>query len=67
MCVLCDEGRPRKHFGSRRNFLKGAAATGLAAAGLNLFTAHPVARRTTGTRPRAAAARAGATSFAAVP
>src|SRR5215467_2781347 len=43
MCVLCVEGRPRNHFGSRRNFLKGAAATALAAAGLNLFTARPVA------------------------
>jgi hypothetical protein len=26
MCKLCDEGQPRNHFGSRRNFLKGCAA-----------------------------------------
>ncbi|MFL5001781.1 MAG: twin-arginine translocation signal domain-containing protein, partial [Xanthobacteraceae bacterium] len=31
------------HYRSRRNFLKGAAATGLAAAGLNLFAARPAA------------------------
>ena len=37
MCKLCDEGRLRNHFGSRRNFLKGVAATGVAAAGLDLF------------------------------
>jgi len=43
MCVLCVQGRPGNHFGSRRNFLKGAAATGLAVAGLNLFAARPVA------------------------
>src|SRR3984893_5207456 len=43
MCVLCDAGKPQKHFGSRRNFLKGAAATGVAAAGLNLFAARPAA------------------------
>jgi 5-methylthioadenosine/S-adenosylhomocysteine deaminase len=43
MCKLCDEGRPRNHFGSRRNFLKGAAAAGAAAAGLALFAARPVA------------------------
>lgn len=43
MCILCDRGRPQIHFGSRRNFLKGAAATGIAAAGLNLFAARPAA------------------------
>jgi cytosine/adenosine deaminase-related metal-dependent hydrolase len=43
MCILCDGGWPQKHFGSRRNFLKGAAATGLAAASLNLFAARPAA------------------------
>jgi 5-methylthioadenosine/S-adenosylhomocysteine deaminase len=43
MCILCDHGRPQNHFGSRRNFLKGAAATGLAAAGLNLFEPRPAA------------------------
>jgi 5-methylthioadenosine/S-adenosylhomocysteine deaminase len=43
MCILCNQGRPQNHFGSRRNFLKGAAATGAVAAGLNLFAARPVA------------------------
>jgi cytosine/adenosine deaminase-related metal-dependent hydrolase len=43
MCKLCDEGVPQNHLGSRRNFLKGAMATGVAAAGLNLFAAHPAA------------------------
>ena len=43
MCILCDHGRPQNHFSSRRNFLKGAAATGLAAAGLNLFGPRPAA------------------------
>ena len=43
MCKLCDEGKLQNHFGSRRRFLKGAAATGVAAAGLNLFAARPVA------------------------
>ena len=41
MCRLCDEFRARKHLGSRRSFLKGAVATGFAAAGLNLFAARP--------------------------
>src|SRR5215468_4770748 len=43
MCRLCDQGKPQNHFGSRRNFLKGAAAAGVAAASLNLFAARPVA------------------------
>ncbi len=43
MCKLCDEGRPQNHFGSRRKFLTGAAATGVAAAGLNLFAPRPAA------------------------
>jgi len=42
MCKLCDAGQPHNHFGSRRNFLKGAAAAG-AAAGLNLFAPRPAA------------------------
>src|SRR5262252_7377403 len=49
MCKLCDEGRPQNHarriFGSRRHFLKAAAATtGVAAAGagLSLFAPRPV-------------------------
>jgi 5-methylthioadenosine/S-adenosylhomocysteine deaminase len=43
MCKLCDQGVPQNHFGSRRNFLKGAMATGVAAAGLNLFAPRPAA------------------------
>jgi 5-methylthioadenosine/S-adenosylhomocysteine deaminase len=43
MCRLCIEGRPHKHFGSRRDFLKSAAATGIAAAGLDLFAPRPAA------------------------
>jgi 5-methylthioadenosine/S-adenosylhomocysteine deaminase len=43
MCILCNQGMLRNHFGSRRNFLKGAAATGVAAAGLNLFAPRPAA------------------------
>ena len=39
MCKLCEFGLRRHHFGagSRRSFLKGAAATGAVAAGLGLF------------------------------
>jgi len=37
MCILCKQGQPLRHFASRRTFLKGAAATGAAAAGLHLF------------------------------
>lgn len=43
MCKLCDAGKPHNHFDSRRNFLKGAAATGAAAASLNLFAARTAA------------------------
>ena len=47
MCKLCDEGKPQDHTDSlrdsRRDFLKAAAATGVAAAGLNLFAARPAA------------------------
>src|SRR5262249_42874013 len=43
MCKLCDEAKPRNHFGSRRNFLKGAVATGAAVTGLNLFAPRPAA------------------------
>jgi 5-methylthioadenosine/S-adenosylhomocysteine deaminase len=35
MCKLCDWGQPQNHLGSRRNFLKGAAA------GLNRFAIRP--------------------------
>src|SRR5262249_27481811 len=41
MCILCNRGQPQNHFGSRRNFLKGAAATGAAVAGLRLFAPRP--------------------------
>src|SRR5712691_7868650 len=46
MCRMCDEGKPQDHTGSlygRRNFLKAATATGVAAAGLDLFAARPAA------------------------
>jgi 5-methylthioadenosine/S-adenosylhomocysteine deaminase len=43
MCKLCHQGMLQNHFGSRRQFLKGAAATGVAAAGLNLFRSRPAA------------------------
>ena len=43
MCKLCDAGFRQNHFGSRRNFLKGAAATGAVAAGLSLFRPRPAA------------------------
>ncbi len=41
MCTLCSQRMLRNQFGSRRNFLKGAAATGVAAVGLNLFAPRP--------------------------
>jgi 5-methylthioadenosine/S-adenosylhomocysteine deaminase len=41
MCKLCDAGFRQNHFGSRRNFLKGAAVAGVAAAGLKLFAPRP--------------------------
>jgi cytosine/adenosine deaminase-related metal-dependent hydrolase len=37
MCVLCDRGKPQLHSTSRRSFLKGTAATGLAAGAMGLF------------------------------
>src|SRR5205807_6660942 len=43
MCILCAQGRPQSHFGTRRSFLKGAAATGIVAAGANLFASRPAA------------------------
>jgi|EndMetStandDraft_4_1072995.scaffolds.fasta_scaffold18756_4 5-methylthioadenosine/S-adenosylhomocysteine deaminase len=41
MCRLCDAGFPQQHSGSRRTFLRATAATGFAAAGLNLLTPRP--------------------------
>ena len=43
MCRLCEQAKLQEHFSSRRNFLKGAAATGITAAGLNLFATRPAA------------------------
>jgi len=43
MCTLCQKGLFQKHFASRRNFLKGAAATGVAASALKLFEPRPAA------------------------
>ncbi|MGZ5891352.1 MAG: amidohydrolase family protein [Caldimonas sp.] len=43
MCRLCDEGSPQDHSGSRRNFLKTAAVTGLAATAFDLLAAGPAA------------------------
>src|SRR5262249_38817988 len=43
MCILCKGGMLQNRFASRRNFLKGAAATGAVAAGANLFAARPAA------------------------
>src|SRR5260370_5619821 len=43
MCKLCDAGLPHNHFSSRRNFLKGAVATGVAAAGATLCAPLPAA------------------------
>jgi 5-methylthioadenosine/S-adenosylhomocysteine deaminase len=43
MCQLCRRGWPQRHFYSRRNFLKGAAASGIAATGLTLFAPRPAA------------------------
>ena len=57
MCKLCDEGIPQNHStpeeqptaetrsASLRDFLKATTATGVAAAGLNLFGARPAAAR----------------------
>jgi 5-methylthioadenosine/S-adenosylhomocysteine deaminase len=56
MCRLCDEGEPQDHtasvHGSRRNFLKTSAATGVAVAGMNLFAAGPAAAKDDDDAPR---------------
>ena len=46
MCTLC--GGRLNHFASRRSFLKGAAATGVAASALSLFDARPAAAQDDG-------------------
>jgi 5-methylthioadenosine/S-adenosylhomocysteine deaminase len=51
MCIFCNGGRPN-YFASRRNFLKGAAATSVAAAGANLFGARPAAAHDEDDPPR---------------
>src|SRR5512136_1091610 len=51
MCRLCDEGNPQNHSSSRRDFLKATAATGVAAAGLNLFAPRPAAADNGGPSP----------------
>jgi 5-methylthioadenosine/S-adenosylhomocysteine deaminase len=43
MCILCAQGKWQRHLGTRRNFLKGAAAAGISAASLNLFRPRPAA------------------------
>jgi 5-methylthioadenosine/S-adenosylhomocysteine deaminase len=43
MCILCAQGKWRSHLGTRRSFLKGAAAAGIAAAGGTLFAPRPAA------------------------
>jgi 5-methylthioadenosine/S-adenosylhomocysteine deaminase len=48
MCILCQKGLFQKQFSSRRNFLKGAAATGAAASALKLFEPRPAAAQSSG-------------------
>src|SRR6185436_20819608 len=43
--TLCDDGVPQNHSTSRRDFLKATAATGIAAAGTDLFTPGPAGAR----------------------
>src|SRR5262244_2864093 len=44
MCILCDRSKLRLPSTSRRNFLKGTAATGLAAGAIGLFGPHAEAQ-----------------------
>jgi cytosine/adenosine deaminase-related metal-dependent hydrolase len=48
MCILCRHGKPHAHSTSRRNFLKGTAATGLAAGAMSLFGPQAEATRDDG-------------------
>ena len=66
MCKRCDDGISQNHSSSRRDFLKATAVTGVAAAGLDLFAASPVAA-VDGSAPWTRAGGADATSFAAAP
>ena len=52
MCNLCQAGFPQNHSTSRRKFLKGAAATGVAASALNLFAPRPAAANFDDDMPR---------------
>ena len=56
MCTMCDGEKPRvptaSRSSSRRDFLKTATATGVAAAGLNFFTASPAAAQDDDDPPR---------------
>ncbi|HLH91707.1 MAG TPA: amidohydrolase family protein [Xanthobacteraceae bacterium] len=53
MCILCNLGKPQSHFGTRRSFLKGAAAAGAAAtAGLTLFAPRPARADSDGDMPQ---------------
>jgi hypothetical protein len=65
MCILCQKGNFQKHFSSRRNFLKGAAAAGVAASALKLFAPRPAAAQYSDA-PLNTGAPAAATLFAAV-
>jgi len=66
MCKLCEAGLPQNHFRSRRNFLKGLAATGLATLEVSNCSRRVPPRRKAARRSTAAR-RACATSFAAGP
>jgi cytosine/adenosine deaminase-related metal-dependent hydrolase len=54
MCKLCDEGRPQRHWDSRRGFLKAtaAAATMASAGGLGLFAPRPALAQDGGPMPQ---------------
>jgi 5-methylthioadenosine/S-adenosylhomocysteine deaminase len=43
MCILCNQARPQHPYFSRRNFLKGAAASTAAASAMSLFAPRPAA------------------------
>jgi cytosine/adenosine deaminase-related metal-dependent hydrolase len=43
MCILCRQGKPQRHFTSRRSFLKGTAAAGATATAFSLFAPRPAA------------------------
>src|SRR6185369_10673960 len=43
MCILCSQGRPQHPYFSRRNFLKGAIASGAAASTVSLLAPRPAA------------------------